>query len=36
MEENAIEMGIKKYIQKPVIGSELAEIIRDIIDNDKK
>ncbi len=34
-EEKAIEIGIKKYIQKPVIGSELAKIIRDIIDNDQ-
>ena len=31
-ESQAIKSGIKKYIQKPVIGSELSKIIRNLLD----
>lgn len=32
-EKDAIASGIMKYIQKPVVGSELLNIIRELIDN---
>lgn len=31
-EKEAIKLGIKKYIQKPVAGSELSKIIRELLD----
>jgi len=31
-ENDALNAGIKKYVQKPVLGSELSKIIRDLLD----
>ena len=34
--EDAIKLGIKKYIHKPLIGAELSKIIRDLLDTKHK